>query len=78
MISPAQIRGARGVLHWSQKYLAQKAGLSERAINRIECGDTDPKVSTLRTIQFVLEQAGIEFINEPNGNEGVKLKKIRS
>ncbi len=77
MITLAQLRGARGLLHWSQKYLAEKCGLSERAINRIECGDTDPKVSTLRTIQVVLEEAGIEFINESDGSEGVKLKGRR-
>ena len=62
------------MLRWSQKHLAEKCGLSERAINRIECGDTDPKVSTLKTIQMVLEEAGIEFISERDGTFGVKLK----
>ena len=61
------------MLKWSQKYLADKCNLSERAINRIESGDTDPKVSTLRTIKYVLEEAGIIFINEEN-YEGVKLR----
>ncbi len=71
MIIPAQIRSARGLLHWSQKYLAEKCGLSDRAVNRIECGDTDPKASTLKTIQFVFENAGIEFWNDRDGSFGV-------
>ena len=75
MITTGQIRGARGLLRWSQKELAEKCGFSVRSINRIECDETDPKVSTLRTIQQVLEHAGIEFINEPDGIEGIKINR---
>ncbi len=74
MINPAQIRSARGLLHWSQKHLAEKCGLSARAINRIECGDTDPKASTLNTIRMVLENAGIEFFNDKDGSFGVTYR----
>jgi len=75
MITSGQIRGARGLLRWSQKELAEKCGFSVRSINRIECDEADPKVSTLRTIQQVLEQAGIVFINETDGSEGIKITR---
>ncbi len=77
MITVSQIRGARGLLRLSQQELANKCDLSVRSINRIECGDTDPKSSTLRTIQFVLEKEGIEFVNEKNGRVGVFLNPAR-
>ena len=66
MITPAQIRAARGLLKWSQKDLANKSGVSLRAINRMEIEECDPRMSTVKAIQYTLEQEGIIFINEGN------------
>ena len=72
MITPAQIRAARGLLRWSQKDLSQKSGVSLRAVNRVESEECDPRMSTLRALEYALEQAGVVFINE-QGKEGVYL-----
>src|SRR3954447_21705769 len=65
MITPTQIRGARAMLDLTQKELAERAGLSATALVNIETGTSDPKASTLASIQEALEAAGAEFI--PNG-----------
>ena len=62
-ITTAQIRGARGILNWSQQDLAQRTGISATSIGSIENGQTTPRESTLSTIRKTLENAGIEFID---------------
>lgn len=69
-ITTAQIRGARGILNWSQQDLAQRTGISATSIGAIENGQTTPRTSTLDTIRKTLENGGIEFI----GLEGIKKK----
>ncbi len=69
-ITTAQIRGARGILNWSQQDLAQRTGISATSIGSIENGQTTPRESTLGTIRKTLENAGIEFI----GLEGIRQK----
>lgn len=67
-ITTAQIRGARGILNWSQQDLAQRTGISATSIGSIENGQTTPRESTLSTIRKTLESSGIEFI----GMDGVR------
>jgi transcriptional regulator with XRE-family HTH domain len=69
-ITTAQIRGARGILNWSQQDLAQRTGISATSIGAIENGQTTPRESTLSTIRKTLENGGIEFI----GLDGVRLR----
>ncbi len=69
-ITTAQIRGARGILNWSQQDLAQRTGISATSIGSIENGQTTPRESTLATIRKTLENGGIEFI----GLEGVRVQ----
>lgn len=69
-ITTAQIRGARGILNWSQQDLAQRTGISATSIGSIENGQTTPRESTLQTIRKTLENAGIEFI----GLEGIRQR----
>ena len=45
-----QIRAARALLDWSQSDLADKAGLSQTGIARIENGTNQPNSSTLEKI----------------------------
>ncbi len=61
MIKGNQIRAARALLGWKQSDLAQASGLSLTALNNIERGAADPRVSTLGAIQAALEAAGVEF-----------------
>jgi transcriptional regulator with XRE-family HTH domain len=69
-ITTAQIRGARGILNWSQADLARRTGISATSIGSIENGQSTPRANTLHTIQVTFENAGIEFI----GREGVRQK----
>lgn len=62
MITTAQIRGARGILGWSQGDLAERTGISATSIGSIENGITQARASTLEVIRNVFERAGIEFL----------------
>lgn len=67
-ITTAQIRGARGILNWSQQDLAQRTGISATSIGSIENGQTTPRSSTIDTIRTTFERNGIEFL----GLQGVR------
>src|SRR3989339_798195 len=69
-ITTAQIRGARGILNWSQSDLAERTGISATSIGSIEKGQSQPRESTLQSIQQAFENTGIEFLE----NEGVRKK----
>jgi transcriptional regulator with XRE-family HTH domain len=69
-ITTAQIRGARGILNWSQSDLAERTGISATSIGSIENGQSTPRTNTLNTIQRTFEDAGIEFI----GREGMRVR----
>lgn len=70
MITTAQIRGARGVLNWSQGDLSDRTGISATSIGSIENGLTQPRDSTLQLIQKAFEDAGIEFL----AMEGIRFR----
>jgi predicted transcriptional regulator len=78
MITPAQIRAARALLDWKQTDLAERSGVSEMAIKKIERGVTDPRASTLTAIQAAFEDAGVVML-EPgdtrDGGPGVRLRR---
>lgn len=70
MITTAQIRGARGILNWSQGDLSDRTDISATSIGSIENGLTQPRESTLAVIQKTFEEAGIEFL----GLEGIRFR----
>lgn len=76
MISIEQVRGARGLLGWSQTRLAEAAGLSLPTVKRYET-DKGARVSAdaVAAIRAALEAAGVEFIAENGGGPGVRLRK---
>ena len=67
-ITTAQIRGARGILNWSQQDLAKRTGISATSIGSIENGITSPRENTLIAIKKAFEDNGIEFTDR----EGVR------
>ena len=75
MVTPGQIRAARGLLGLSQDWLAKLAGISPTAIVNIETGTSDPKASTLAAIIRALEGEGAEFTN--GDQPGVRLRKAK-
>jgi transcriptional regulator with XRE-family HTH domain len=72
MITPAQIRAARGLLGWSQEQLGQASGVSRQSIDNLEHERTDARPRTFDAVQAAFEKAGVEFTN--GGEPGVKLK----
>jgi len=66
-----QVKAARALLGWSQKDLAAHSGVSLSTLNRLERGEGDPSISSLRLVYKSFEHWGIRFINEPTGELGV-------
>ena len=65
MATVEQIRAARALLGWSQGELADRAGLSQTGIARIESGAHQPTGQTLTKILRAFQKAYVEFI--PDG-----------
>ncbi len=75
MITSGQIRAARALLKWSAEVLSNKSGVGIATIKRYDVSEGVPNanVRTLTIIKKTLEEAGIEFIGEPDNNPGVRL-----
>lgn len=69
-VTTSQIRGARGILDWSQAELSKRTGISTTSIGNIESGNTQPRESTLHLIRKAFEDAGIEFLPD----NGVRMR----
>lgn len=77
MITTRQVKAARALLGWSQGDLAQRAGVSEPTIARLEAihGELGGREGTAEKIRMAIETAGVEFIDENGGGPGVRLRK---
>ncbi|MBP9868129.1 MAG: helix-turn-helix transcriptional regulator [Alphaproteobacteria bacterium] len=71
MISIHQLRAARALINWSQRDLANKTGISLRALANIESGASVPRISTADFLEQALEKGGVEFLSA----DGVRLRK---
>jgi transcriptional regulator with XRE-family HTH domain len=74
-ITPAQCRGARGLLDMTQVELAAASDVSLRTIVHFEADERRPVAAVMTAIRQALEQAGVEFIPENGGGPGVRLAK---
>lgn len=76
MLTGEQIRAARALLRWEQKDLAEKSGVSEQTIIRLEkmVGQVSGQISTVQAIRNAFETAGVEFIDANGGGPGVRLR----
>ncbi len=70
----AKIRMSRALLGWSQSELAVRVGLTQRGIHKLEQGDTDPRRATVRAIEAVWLDEGIEFEETPDGGFRVTVR----
>ena len=73
MPTPSQIKAARALLGWSQRQLAEAAGLSDPSIKRMELENLTVSQETVDKAMAALEAAGIKFL----GATGVDLKTKR-
>ena len=66
---------ARAALNWTVRDLAAATGLHRNTITNIEVGRYVGDETSLATIEQVLTQAGVEFVDENGGGPGVRLRK---
>jgi len=76
-MTPAQSRAARALLELNQADLAQNAGLGLSTIVDFEKGRRQVSPAAVVAIKAAFERAGIQFIEENGGGEGVRLLKPR-
>ena len=76
MITSSQIKAARGLIGWTARELAEKAGIGFSTLIRLESVDGVPSshVKTLEAIKRAFEGAGLEFIGTPEAGAGVRWK----
>lgn len=72
-ISARQCRAARGLLGWSQDQLAEAANVARVTIANFETGRSRPVANNLAAIRAALEAAGVSFIPENGGGDGVRM-----
>ncbi len=70
---------ARGFLKWSVRDSAERSGVADSTIKRMELVDRGPAARPENTeaVCRVFRAAEIEFILENGGGAGVRLRKIR-
>jgi PAS domain S-box-containing protein len=73
-LTGAQIRGARGILNWSVKQLAERAGISPAVVRRLEENDGILQVrrELVETLRKILSDAGIELLFLQFGKPGIR------
>jgi DNA-binding XRE family transcriptional regulator len=70
----AKVRMARAVLGWSQSDLGHHVGLTQRAIHKLEQGETEPRRTTVRAIEQVWAHEGLGFEELPDGGFRVTVR----
>ena len=74
-ISADQCRGARALLNMTQPTLASTAGLGLSTVVDFERSRRPVSNEAVLAMRKALEKAGIEFIDENGGGQGVRLRK---
>ena len=77
-LTSAQIRAARALLRWTAEELARRSLLSVATIRRAELTDGETSLTAANdlAVRRVLEDAGVEFIDEDGGGPGLRLRKF--
>lgn len=74
-MTSAQVRAARGLLNWTVRDLAERAGVHRNTVTNLEteryAGSEEARIA----IQAALENGGVEFVPENGGGPGVRAKK---
>jgi transcriptional regulator with XRE-family HTH domain len=70
VLTPAQVRAARGLLGWTQVVLAERAGVSRPTVTHFEQGTRMPIPVVVEAIRTTFEAEGLEFIPEGAASTG--------
>jgi hypothetical protein len=78
-ISSAQMRAARALIRWTALDLAHASKVGVATIRRAEVIDGEIPVTLANeaAIRRALEIAGIQFIEDNGGGEGVRFRKAQ-
>lgn len=74
-MTSAQCRAGRGLVNWTVRDLAERAGIHRNTVTNIETGNVEASPTTLATIRAALEAAGVVFLAENGNGPGVALRK---
>lgn len=75
IVTPAQLRAARGLLNWSVSRLAEETGLAMNTVRKAENAREFMSVYKSNAIELrrTLEVAGVIFIDADEHGAGVRL-----
>lgn len=75
----SQIRAARSLLKWTADDLARESALGVNTIRRAEAAEHETQLTAANelAVRRTLEGAGIEFIEDNGGGEGVRFRRSR-
>ena len=66
MISPRQCRAARAWLGWTQRELAEKAGVDMQTVMHFELGRGAPRRATALALMVIFLQSGLSIDDDQN------------
>ena len=70
----AKVRLARAVLGWSQSELGFRIGMTQRAIHKLEQGETEPRRTTMRALEEIWREHHLEFEDLADGGFRVSVR----
>ena len=70
----AKVRLVRAVLGWSQTELGRRVGLTQRAIHKLEQGETEPRRTTVRALEAIWREQSLEFEDLADGGFRVSIR----
>jgi DNA-binding XRE family transcriptional regulator len=76
-MTPAQCRAGRALLDMTQTELAEAASLGLSTVVDFEKERRDVSQAAVGKMRRALEMAGIEFLSENGGGEGLRVRKAR-
>jgi hypothetical protein len=76
MVTPAQLRAARGLLNWSVSELSEKTGLAMNTVRKAEDVRAYKSVNKANSqlLRSTLEAEGVAFIDADALGVGVRLR----
>jgi hypothetical protein len=78
-LTSAQIRAGRALIRWRAEDLARESVVSVATIRRAELTEYETSMTAANdwAVRRALEAAGVEFIEDNGGGEGVRFRKPR-
>jgi transcriptional regulator with XRE-family HTH domain len=78
-LTPRLCRAARALLGWQQSDLSEASGVPKPTVSAFETKDESARMATMNNKAAVeaFERAGLQFIPENGGGEGIRFRDRR-